>query len=363
MLKKILFFLTLIILALFPVPSQAQSDVYLETKVVSIEEQKQHEVLGNQITYQKLKLLITKGDTKGQTIIVENGLLPMANPQIYQVNHRLLVAQSWDFDGNDIYNIVDYIRRDSLAFIAIIFVLFTLIIARLKGLTSILAMLFSFFIIFTLILPQILTGKSPILITLIGSTLIIPITFFLSHGFNKKTYIAILSTLISLSITGFLALFFVQIGRLTGFSSEEAAFLQSQTFGSVNIKGLLLSGIIIASLGILDDITVSQSAIVQQLINTDPNQKISQLFSSAMSVGRDHIASMVNTLILAYTGAAMPLLLLFVSGTRPFSEVINYEIIAEEIIRTLVCSIGLILAVPLTTILAVRFLKPTHESD
>jgi len=355
--------LTLIIAALFPTPSQAQSDTYLETKVISVEEQKQHEVLGNQVTYQKLKLIVTKGDTKGETIIVENGLLPMANPQIYQINHRLLIAQSQDFDGNNIYNIVDYIRRDALLLITVVFLIFTLIIARLKGITSILAMLFSFFIIFALILPQILTGKSPILITLIGSAIIIPVTFLLSHGFNKKTYTAILSTLISLSVTGFLALFFVRIGHLTGFSTEEAAFLQTQTLGSVNIKGLLLSGIIIASLGILDDITITQSAIVQQLINTNPAQKASQLFSSAMSVGRDHIASMVNTLILAYTGAAMPLLLLFVSGTRPFSEVINYEIIAEEIIRTLVCSIGLILAIPLTTFLAVRFLKSTHESS
>ena len=363
MLKKIIFFLALIITALFPATAQAQSNIYLETKVVSIQQQKQHEVLGNQVTYQKLQLRITKGDQKGETIIVENGLLPMANPQIYQVNHRLLIAPSQDFAGNNVYNIVDYIRRDALLLITVVFLIFTIIIARLKGLTSILAMLFSFFIIFALILPQILAGKSPILITLIGSAIIIPVTFFLSHGFNKKTHIAILSTLISLSITGLLALFFVRIGRLTGFSTEESAFLQAQTFGSVNIKGLLLSGIIIASLGILDDITISQSAIVCQLIKANPAQKTSQLFSRAMSVGRDHIASMANTLILVYTGAAMPLLLLFVSGTRPFSEVINYEIIAEEIIRTLVCSIGLILAVPLTTILAVRFLKSTRASD
>ena len=357
MLKKIIFLLILIIPVLFPSPSQAQSDTYLETKVVSVEEQRQHQVLGNQVTYQKLKLLITKGDQKGETIVVENGLMPIANPQIYQVNHRLLIAPSQDFNGDNVYSIVDYIRRDALFLVTIIFLIFTIVIARLKGLTSILAMLFSFFIIFALILPQILAGKSPILITLIGSAIIIPVTFFLSHGFNQKTCVAILSTLASLSVTGFLAAFFVQIGRLTGFSTEEAAFLQAQTLGSVNIKGLLLSGIIIASLGILDDITISQSAIVQQLIKTDPTQKASRLFSSAMSVGRDHIASMVNTLILAYTGAAMPLLLLFVSGTRPFSEVINYEIIAEEIIRTLVCSIGLILAVPLTTLLAVRFFK------
>lgn len=355
--QKRIFFLFLLLPILFPSPSRAQSDTYLETKVISIEDQKQHQVLGNQVTYQKLKLLVTKGVSKGESIIVENGLLPIANPQIYQINNRLLIVQSQDFDGNSVYNIVDYIRRDALLLIAIVFLIFTLLIARLKGLTSVFAMFFSFFVIFTFILPQILAGKSPILVTLIGSAIIIPVTFFLSHGFNQKTYIAVLSTLISLSVTGFLAMFFVQISHLTGFSTEEAAFLQAQTLGSINIKGLLLSGIIIASLGILDDITIAQSGIVQELIKANPAQKKAQLFSRAMSIGRDHIASMVNTLILAYTGAAMPLLLLFVSGTRPFSEIVNYEIIAEEIIRTLACSIGLILAIPLTTFLAVRFLK------
>ena len=355
--KKFIFLLILAVTTLFPSPCRAQSDAYLETRVISIEEQQPRQILGSQVTYQKLKLLITAGDLKGETIIVENGLLPIANPQIYQINHRLLVAPSQDFDGNNVYNIVDYIRRDALFLITIIFLISTLVIARLKGLTSILAMLFSFFIIFAFILPQILAGKSPIFITLVGSAIIIPVTFFLSHGFNQKTYIAVLSTLISLSVTGFLAMFFVQISHLTGFSTEEAAFLQAQTLDSVNIKGLLLSGIIIASLGILDDITIAQSGIVQQLIKANPAQKTSQLFSSAMSIGRDHIASVVNTLILAYTGAAMPLLLLFVSGTHPFSEIINYEIVAEEIIRTLTCSIGLILAIPLTTFLAVRFFK------
>jgi len=355
--KKFIFLLILAVTTLFPSPCRAQSDAYLETRVISIEEQQPRQILGSQVTYQKLKLLITAGDLKGETIIVENGLLPIANPQIYQINHRLLVAPSQDFDGNNVYNIVDYIRRDALFLITIIFLISTLVIAHLKGLTSILAMLFSFFIIFAFILPQILAGKSPILITLLGSAIIIPVTFPLSHGFNKKTGVAILSTLISLSITGFLASFFVKISHLTGFSTEEAAFLQAQTLGVVNIKGLLLSGIIIASLGILDDITISQSAIVQQLIKANPAQKTSQLFSSAMSIGRDHIASMVNTLILVYTGAAMPLLLLFVSGTHPFSEIINYEIVAEEIIRTMAGSIGLVLAVPIAALLAVRFLK------
>jgi len=181
---------------------------------------------------------------------------------------------------------------------------------------------------------------------------IIPATFFLSHGFNKKTWIAIGGTLIALIITGVLADIFVEGAKLTGFASEEAGFLQAHKLGLINIKGLLLAGIIIGVLGVLDDITVSQSAIVQQLKEANSKLKAGELYKKAMSVGKDHIASMVNTLILVYTGAALPLLLLFIDNPHPFSDIINYEIIADEVVRTLVGSIGLMLAVPITTFIA-----------
>jgi uncharacterized membrane protein len=212
----------------------------------------------------------------------------------------------------------------------------------------------SFLIIIGFILPQIYAGYNPVLIALLGSFFIVPVTFYLSHGLNKKTTIALLGTVISLVITGFLAKAFIDFGRLTGFASEEAGFLQFSRGDVLNIKGLVLAGIIIGVLGVLDDITVAQSAVVEKLKEANPRIGDKKLFTKAMSVGRDHIASMVNTLILVYTGAALPLLLLFVDNTAPFTQIINYEIIAEEIIRTLVGSIGLILAVPITTFLAVR---------
>jgi len=197
-----------------------------------------------------------------------------------------------------------------------------------------------------------LAGGNPIQIAIIGSLFIIPLTFYLSHGFNKKTTVAIIGTLIALVITGILANVFVEISKLTGFASENAAFLQVARGGTVNIRGLLLAGIIIGVLGVLDDITVSQSAVIFQLKKANPKLKQFDLYKKAMDVGQDHISSMVNTLILVYTGAAMPLLLLFINNPHPFSEVINYEIVADEIVRTLVGSIGLILAVPITTIIA-----------
>jgi uncharacterized membrane protein len=211
----------------------------------------------------------------------------------------------------------------------------------------------SFLVVFKLILPQILAGANPITTTIIGAAVIVPITFFLSHGLNKKTATAIGGTFFALVITGGLAHFFVQKAKLTGFASEEAAFLQVARQGAVNIKGLLLAGIIISALGILDDVTISQAAIVWQLKKAKKKIKFNQLYQQAMAVGKDHIASMVNTLVLVYTGAALPLLLLFVNSPQPFQEVVNYEIIAEEIVKTLVASIGLVSAVPITTLLAV----------
>jgi uncharacterized membrane protein len=210
----------------------------------------------------------------------------------------------------------------------------------------------SFLVIFIFILPKISAGANPVGIAILGALMIIPPTFFLSHGLNKKTLVAMGGTLIALIITGILANIFVEAAKLTGFASEEAGFLQVAKGGAINMKGLLLAGIIIGLLGVLDDVTVSQAAIVFQLKEANDRLKFNQLYQRAMRVGQDHIASMINTLILVYAGASLPLLLLFLDNPHPFSEVVNYEIIADEVVRTLVGSIGLILAVPLTTLIA-----------
>jgi uncharacterized membrane protein len=236
------------------------------------------------------------------------------------------------------------------------------LIGKKQGLASIGGMLFSFFVIFTFVLPQISSGNNPITVAIIASFFMIPVTFYLSHGLNKKTTIAMIATLMTLIITGLLASFFIEASNLTGFASDEAAFVEAAMPGFINMQGLLLAGIIIGVLGILDDITISQAAIVYQLHETAPHLSVRTLYTKAMNIGRDHIAAVVNTLILVYTGAALPLLILFVHNPRPFSEVINYEMIAEEIVRTLVASIGLIMAVPITTILAAYIAKKYKES-
>lgn len=348
----------LFILSVFVKPSyginQSLKEETLEAKIVKIKEEKEIEVMGTKQLYQKLELLVTKGSLKDKIITIESGDLPLASIQKYLVGDKVSVVYSKSNKGNDIFYIKDYIRHGPLLLLFILFVVLVLVIAKLRGLTSLLGMAFSFLMIFFSILPNILNGSNPVVAVILASFFIVPVTFILSHGFNKKTLVAIISTFIALVITGLLSAIFVELTKLTGFSSEEAGFLQVFKQGSINMKGILLAGIIIGALGVLDDITISQSAVVFQL--REANKKLSghELYQQAMSVGQDHISSMVNTLVLVYAGAALPLFLIFVHNPHPFSEVINYEMIAEEIVRTLVGSIGLILAVPITTYFAVK---------
>jgi len=333
--------------------AQTGQDEALEGKIINIlEEQEREAEVGTQL-YQKFEILITQGSIKDKKVEVEvGGDVSLVGQPRYQVNDEVVVVKGEDYEGNQVFYIADFVRRDPLVFLFFIFVVLVITVARWRGMASLIGLAISFLIIFKFILPMIYVGHDPVLITILASLVIIPVTFYFSHGFNRKTSIAIGGTLIALLITGLLAKVFVEATKLTGFASEEAGFLQVARGGMVNIKGLLLAGIIIGALGVLDDVSIAQSAIVQQLREANPKMKAKEVFVRAMNVGQDHIASMVNTLILVYTGAALPLLLLFIDNPLPFAQVVNYEIIAEEIVRTLVGSIGLITAVPITTILA-----------
>jgi len=347
-------FLFIFIFTLFSVSVKAIDDgSSIEATITQIIEEKEIVVMDREQLYQKLELELSTPDHK--KIIIENGNQPMASIIKYAVNDRVLVNLITGPEGEE-YVIIDFIRKDSLILLSIIFVIFLILVAKWKGVSSLLGMIFTFFIVFTFVLPRLLIGNNPILIAVGASLVIIPVSFYLAHGFNKKTTIAIISSIISLIITAALASIFTQIGHLTGLSSEEAGMLSIDQ-GNLNMKGILLAGIVIGALGVLDDITISQAAIVDELATTAKLTKAKDLYSRSMVIGKDHITSMVNTLVLAYAGASLPLLLIFTNNPHPFSEIINYELIAEEIIRTLVGSIGLILAVPITTMIAANSYK------
>jgi uncharacterized membrane protein len=370
MFKKIVFVILPLVLSAFLVSEVfAQEEVtgdfqeeMLEGKIVDILDEEIVFQENEQNLYQKLEVLITKGSLKDKKIIVAAGDVLIVGQPKYKKGEKVLISYSHDFEGNEVFYITDFIRRDALTWLFFIFVGLAVAIGKWRGASSLLGMGLSFLVIFMFILPNIYEGRDPIFIAILGSLFIIPLTFYLSHGFNKKTSVAMVGTFTALVITGILARTFIEATKLTGYASEEAGFLQVAKQGAMNIKGLLLAGIIIGVLGVLDDITISQAAIVQQLKEANPRISSTELFSRAMNVGQDHIASMVNTLVLVYTGAALPLLLLFIDNPHPFSEVINYEIIAEEVVRTLVGSIGLIAAVPITTVLAISLMSKRKVS-
>ena len=340
-----------------PVLAQENNSVSFEAKIEKIVEEKQIEFEGQKQLYQKIEAKILNGDEINKVVTIENGKEALANVTKYEVGQKVIVTKDDSPDGADLYTITDFVRRDSLWVLAVIFVILTILIGKWKGVMSIFGMIFTFGVVFVYLLPQLSAGANPILVAIVASIMIIPISFYMAHGLNQKTTVAIVSSVIALFATAILSLMFISLGRLTGLSSEEAGMFLVQRSGNFDMKGLLLCGIIIGTLGVLDDITVAQAAVVNELVKSSEKVKRNVIYKRAMNVGRDHISSMVNTLVLAYTGASLPLLLIFINNPHSFSEIINYEFLAEEIIRTLVGSIGLILAVPITTFIAVNWIR------
>lgn len=351
---KRIIFLVLSFFFLFPVLAVAQTAQSQEFEAIIVDVQIDPQADPQDLSqyYRQIIFVGQEGEWDGERYSISaSDISTTAIPDL-NVGDRVIITQIIQPDGSRMLLITDYVRRPALFILFGLFVLITLLVARFQGLASLLGMGFSFVIIFYWILPNILGGHDPLFTTIAACAIIIPVNFYLSHGISLKTHVAVVGTLISLLITGLLAQVFIGGARLSGFGSEEAGFLQYLTGGEVDMRALLLAGIIISLIGVLDDITISQSAIVAKLKEANKKYSPQKLFVKAMDVGKDHIASLVNTLILVYTGAALPLLLLFLQGNHPYLRVLNYEMIAEEIVRTLIASIGLILAVPITTLIA-----------
>ena len=263
--------------------------------------------------------------------------------------------------GEDYY-FVDYRRDLPLVVLGVLFVAVVVLISRLRGFLSLVGLALSLLVLVRFVLPAILEGSDPVLVAVTGSAAIMFVTLYLAHGVNVRTTTAILGTLLSLALTGGLAIAFVELCRFTGFGSEEATFLQISA-EQVNLEGLLLGGIIIGTLGVLDDVTVTQASAVWELRVANPAYSVRRLYSSALRIGRDHIASTVNTLVLAYAGASLPLLILFTISSRPLGAVLTTEVVAEEIVRTFVGSIGLVASVPITTALAAAVVGAAPDGE
>lgn len=334
---------------------QAGETETMAARVVEVLEEGTLEVGdGNEQPYQRLLLHIESGTMAGQEIVVEEGAVNIVGQQrMFDVGDRIFVERAVAQEGGeDRLYISDFRRTGPLVGIVALFIGLVVLVGRGKGLRSLGGSLFSLGVIFAFILPQILEGRDPVGVSIIGSILLLSVSTYLTYGWNIKAHAAVAGMTISLALTGGLAWLFVGWARLTGMAMEESAFLVMEIGPDVNLRGLVLGGIIIGSLGVLDDVCVGQASAIIELLKANPDLRWLDLFQRSLNIGTDHIAAMVNTLLLAYVGGSMPLMLAFTLYQEPLWRRINREPIAEEIVRTLVGSAGLVLAVPITGLLA-----------
>jgi uncharacterized membrane protein len=249
------------------------------------------------------------------------------------------------------YVFQDFDRGRSLAVLVVIFVVGVLLLSRWKGLGSLVSLGLSLGLLVVFTLPALAEGTSPLLVAIVTAGAIMISTLWLSHGFSVRTSVAMLGTLLALVCTGLLGSLFTTLGRFTGLSDEGSQYIAAIN-AEVDVAGLLLAGLVIGALGVLDDVTVTQAAVVWELAAADRTASRSTLFARGMRVGRAHVASTVNTLALAYVGATLPLLLVFTALDLPFATAVSQELVAQEVVRGLVGGLGIIAAVPLTTGLA-----------
>jgi uncharacterized membrane protein len=254
------------------------------------------------------------------------------------------------------YAFTDYQRDRPLVILAVAFAVVVIAVARLRGLAALVGLGISFAIMIKFMIPALLSGEDPLAVAVVSSAAIMIVLLYLAHGVSIRTTTALIGTLFGLGLSAVLGTWAVAATHLTGVGSEDDLTLTAVA-GQVRLSGLLLAGIVIASLGILNDVTVTQASAVWELRDLDPTAPPRRLFAGAMRIGRDHIASSVYTIVFAYAGAALPVLLLINLADRPLSTILTGEALGQEIVRTLVGSIGLVLAVPLTTAVGVALVR------
>ncbi len=368
MLKKISVIFTLLLFAPSLVfaqtdgVAQPQNDRVFKAKVIKIiEERMVSREDGSKARQQNLLLRGLEKEWKNKEIehlgISEMDII---GTNTYKIGDKVLVSEMRRNGGEVSYYIVDFVRSGYLFWLAIIFAIIIVIIGRKKGVKSLISLIVSFFIIFKFIVPGIINGGNPLIIGVLGSVIILSLIIYLTEGWNRKSHIAILSIFFSLVVTFILSWIFTNLTRLTGLAQEEAAFLTGANNGLINFKGLLLTGILIGTIGVLDDVVVGQIESVKQIRNANPGLTNRQVYKSAYEVGNTHLGAIINTLFLTYAGASLPLLLLFYlnpTGLVSFGQVINNEAIATEIVRTIIGSIGIALSIPISTYLATIWLR------
>ncbi|MEU3225094.1 YibE/F family protein [Streptomyces sp. NPDC006976] len=297
---------------------------------------------------EKATVEVTSGPDQGRRFI--EVVQPDA-PRQLRKGQGVVVAYAPDAPHDLQYSVTDVNRKFPLVLLAGIFALAVVLVGRMRGVMALVALALSFAVLTLFILPAILQGSNPLLVAVVGAGAIMLIALYICHGPTARTSVAVIGTLISLLLIGLLGSLFIGWASLSGNTDDNTGLIHG-LYPHIDMSGLLLAGVIIGSLGVLDDVTVTQTSAVWELRQANPTMGAKQLYRAGIRIGRDHIASVVNTLVLAYAGAALPLLLLFSVAQSSVGTVANSELVAEEIVRTLVGSIGLVASVPVTTALA-----------
>jgi uncharacterized membrane protein len=306
----------------------------------------------------KATVELTTGKDKGRTFVE---IVQPDAPRQFHVKQGVVVAYAPDAPRDLQYSVTDVDRRFPMTLLAGIFAVAVILVGRMRGVMALVALVASFALLTLFILPAILQGSNPLIVAVVGAGAIMLIALYLCHGLTARTSVAVLGTLISLLLIGLLGSLFIGWASLTGNTDDNTGLIHG-LYPEIDMSGLLLAGVIIGSLGVLDDVTVTQTSAVWELRQADPTMGPRALYRAAIRIGRDHIASVVNTLVLAYAGAALPLLLLFSIAQSSVGSVANSELVAEEIVRTLVGSIGLVASVPVTTALAALVVSADRPS-
>jgi uncharacterized membrane protein len=343
-----------------PAPQKAE---YMKATITASEGIKKNPYSDYQSTNQILDVTILDGPEAGQSVQVQYDSQNIEDLKL-NIGDTVILAKTTSASGQANYTIDSKYRLSEITLIAIAFFILVLVIVGWKAIGSFIGLGISLAIIFIYIVPQILAGVDPMTVCLIGSVIILLLTTYTAHGISKQTTIALVSTLVTLFLTFGISILVVQFAMLTGYVDENSIAIHFGTGHLINVKGLFLGGIIIGSLGALNDITTTQATTMFELAKTDITLNKTQLFKKGLVVGREHVISMMNTLVLAYAGASLTvfIFLFYNSSYFPLWVILNSETLNEEIIRTIAGTTGLVLVVPIVTFIAAYFATKTPKS-
>ncbi len=333
----------------------------VKAKVLEVVEQSDRQITGTDATttVQTLRIELLEGQKSGEVVSLDNDIM------VLEVGDTIFVNRLVAIDETEYFTFKDIERRPQLFVMGLLMVSLVLLFAGWQGMRALVSLGISIAAIIFLLVPALLAGYEPALASLLIAGVILGVSLFLTHGFKPRVFIAFVGTFSAVGVTCLVAWLSVDWLRLTGFGSDASVYLNFSTGGTLDIAGLLLGSIIIGLLGVLDDVSITQASVVQELRGANTTLSPFELYKRAINVGRDHVGSLVNTLALAYLGTALPLVMFYARANADFWQSINQEIIAAEILRIIIGSIGLILAVPFTTMVAAWYFgnRPASKEE